>query len=276
MTHLDRAVADPVLAELTGPDGRFEIVREDVLGVETQVYRERMRTLRELVAQSAARADLDFVVQGDEPEDRLTFGAHDARARAVAASLAGLGVGVGDRVALCSANNPDWVVTFWACALVGAVLVPLNAWWKAEELEFGLNDSEAKVLICDERRIGVLRDSLAHVSSLEHVFVIAKDPADARPFSELADGPFDFVESPLAEDDLLAIIYTSGTTGRPKGATLTHRQVIANLSNIVVLGVAAAMRGAPPRAGQGRLQSSSRLVVPLFPVNRCLATLPCN
>ena len=57
---------DPVLAQLTGPGGPFEIVREDVLGVETQVYAQRMRTLRELMAQSAARADLDFVVQGDD------------------------------------------------------------------------------------------------------------------------------------------------------------------------------------------------------------------
>ena len=59
---------DPVLAQLTGPGGPFEIVHEDVLGVDTQVYAQRMRTLRELVAQSAARADVDFVVQGDDAE----------------------------------------------------------------------------------------------------------------------------------------------------------------------------------------------------------------
>ena len=63
-------------------------------------------------------------------------------------------------------------------------------------------------------------------------------------------------ESPLDEDDLLAIIYTSGTTGRPKGATLTHRQVIANLSNIIVLGVA---RGdARHAAARGRGRACSR------------------
>ncbi len=267
---------DPVLAELTGPGGPFEITREDVLGVETQVYRQRMRTLRELVAQSAVRADLDFVVHGDAPEERFTFGAHDARARAVATALARLGVGVGDRVALCSANNPDWVVSFWACALLGAVLVPLNAWWKAEELEFGLNDSEAKVLICDERRAAVLRDGGVRVPSVEHTFVIGKDPARGRPFADLADGPDDPPEAPLAEDDLLAIIYTSGTTGRPKGATLTHRQVIANLSNIIVLGVANTRRGAPPRAAQGGLQTASLLVVPLFHVTGCLSTMTVN
>jgi len=264
---------DPVLAQFTGPGGPFEIVHEDVLGVETQVYAQRMHTMRELMAQSATRANLDFVVQGTDDSDRLTFGQHDARARAVAAGLADLGIGVGDRVALCSANNPDWVVTFWACALLGAVVVPLNAWWKAEELEFGLIDSEAKVLICDGRRIAVIGARLAHIPSLEHVFVVDDAPSQGRRFAELADGAGEFDEAPLDEDDLLAIIYTSGTTGRPKGATLTHRQVIANLSNIIVLGVAAAMRGTPAPEADAGTQSASLLVVPLFHVTGCLSTM---
>ena len=276
---------DPALAQLTAPGGPYEVVCEDVLGVEMQVYRKRMRTLRELMAQSAARADVDFVVQGDAPDDRLTFGEHDARARAVASALARLGVGVGDRVALCSANNPDWIVTFWACAALGAVIVPLNAWWKAEELEFGLNDSEAKVLICDARRLGVIAEHLADIPSVGHVFVIDDLPDDVRAlvparisvgsFSDLRAGPADLDEQPLDEDDLLAIMYTSGTTGKPKGATLTHRQVIANLSNIIVLGIAAAMRGAPARDTEG-LQSASLLVVPLFHVTGCLSTMTVN
>jgi long-chain acyl-CoA synthetase len=264
---------DPVLAQLTGPGGPFEIVREDVLGFDTQVYAKRMRTMRELLAQSAARADLDFVVQGTSAENRLTFGQHDARARAVATALSELGVGVGDRVALCSANNPDWVVTFWACALLGAVVVPLNAWWKAEELEFGLVDSEAKVLICDERRLGVVGPRLAEIPTLQHVFVIGDAPSEGRPFADLTRESGDLDAPPLEEDDLLAIIYTSGTTGRPKGATLTHRQVIANLSNIIVLGVAAAMRGTPTPEATSGVQSASLLVVPLFHVTGCLSTM---
>ncbi len=265
---------DPVLEQLTGPGGPFEIVRENVLGVSTQVYKQRMKTLRELMAQSAARAGVDFVVQGDQ---RLTFGDNDRRARAVASSLARLGIGVGDRVALLSANNPDWVVTFWACAVLGAVVVPMNAWWKAEELEFGLNDAEAKVLIADARRLAVIADRLPGIPSIEHVFVIddAEPVSPARPFTDLASGPDDFDEdaAPLDEDDLLAIIYTSGTTGRPKGATLTHRQVIANLSNIIVFGVAAGMRGTPPPEIESGLQTASLLVVPLFHVTGCLSTM---
>ncbi len=118
----------------------------------------------------------------------MTFGDNDRRARAVASSLARLGIGVGDRVALLSANNPDWVVTFWACSVLGAVVVPLNAWWKAEELEFGLNDAEAKVLIADARRLGVIADRLGNIPSIEHVFVIddAAPEAPAKPFADLA------------------------------------------------------------------------------------------
>ena len=274
---------DPI-AQLTGAGGPFEIVVEDVVGHPMQVYAQRMRTLRELMAQNAARAGVDWIVQEDR---RLTYGEHDRLGRVLAHALAGLGVERGDRVALVSANVPEWVVTWWACAVLGATLVPLNAWWKAEELEFGLGDSEAKVLIADARRLAIMRDRLASLPALEHVFVIeerqrsASDQsrgaadAGARSFSELiADaGDPGMPESPIDEDDVLAILYTSGTTGKPKGATVSHRQAIANVQNIIVMGVAQAMRGTPPPEAEAGLQSSSLLVVPLFHVTGCLSTM---
>jgi long-chain acyl-CoA synthetase len=182
----------------------------------------------------------------------------------------------GDRVALVSANVPEWVITWWACATLGATLVPLNAWWKAEELEFGLSDSEAKVLIADSRRIEIVRRRLGSLPKIERVFVI-DGPGDetVRPFVELiADaGDPGMPESPIDEDDVLAILYTSGTTGKPKGATVSHRQAIANVQNIIVMGVAQAMRGTPPPEAEAGLQSSSLLVVPLFHVTGCLSTM---
>jgi long-chain acyl-CoA synthetase len=270
--------ADSTVQQLTGPGGAFEVVVEDVLGIPTQVYAQRMRSMRELVEQSALRAGTDWLVQGDR---RVTFGAHDEQVRRVAAALASLGVGTGDRVALVSANNPEWVVTFWACAVLGAVLVPLNAWWKSEELEFGLLDSGAKVLIADERRIDALRDRLTELRELIAVFVIQPDGGGAEPvhpvrrFAELlaSPDPGALPTTPLTEDDLVAILYTSGTTGQPKGATVTHRQVIANVQNIIVLGVSQAMRGTPPPEAAAGLQSASLLVVPLFHVTGCLATM---
>jgi long-chain acyl-CoA synthetase len=265
---------DPVIAQLTGPGGPFEIVVEDVLGVPTQVYRQRMRSLRELMEQSALRADLEWLVQGDA---RYTFGEHDRLARVMAQQLAGLGVGRGDRVALVSANVPEWVITFWACAILGAAVVPLNAWWKTEELEFGIQDSESKIVIADSRRIALLRDRIPEMRSVERVFEIGNDAPDAPvlPFAELVEGDADpgMPAGPIDEDDLLAILYTSGTTGQPKGATVTHRQAIANLQNIVVGGVAAAMKGTPPPEAESGLRSAALLVVPLFHVTGCLATM---
>jgi long-chain acyl-CoA synthetase len=263
---------DPV-AQLTGPGAPFEVVVEDVVGHPMLVYKQRMRSLRELMTQNALRADVDWLVQQDR---RLTYGEHDRLARVLARSLAGLGVRRGDRVALVSANNPEWVLTWWACAILGATLVPLNAWWKAEELEFGLTDSESKVLIGDARRIAMLRDRLTELRALEHVFVVdgeAEHPV--RAFGELlaGDGDPGMPETPVDEDDILAILYTSGTTGQPKGATVTHRQAIANVQNIILMGVAQAMRGNPPPEAQAGLQSASLLVVPLFHVTGCLSTM---
>ncbi|HYV58614.1 MAG TPA: class I adenylate-forming enzyme family protein [Acidimicrobiia bacterium] len=274
---LDRVIPaspDPVLAELTGSGGAFEIVTEDVLGVPLQVYKNRLHTLGELVAMADGRADIDFLVQGDS---RLTYGEHNALVRRVAASFLELGVGHGDRVAILSANNVEWVVLWWAAAAIGAVAVPLNAWWKTDELEFGLRDSGAKLVFCDPKRWDAVRDRVDALPDLEHVYVSATEEPDgvARPGGELfGDDPGSVPAADVHEDDLFAILYTSGTTGRPKGATLTHRQALANLQNIFCLGVANARRGgeAAPELSSD-VQSAALLVVPLFHVTGCLSTM---
>jgi len=187
----------------------------------------------------------------------------------LARSLADLGVERGDRVALVSANVPEWVITFWAVAILGATLVPLNAWWKAEELDFGLGDSGAKVLIADARRLAVVADRLSDIPALAHVFEIG-----SAPFAKLLAGDDPGMpDAPIHEDDLLAICYTSGTTGQPKGATLTHRQTIANLQNILALNAASPTRTPALDAG---MQSAALLVVPLFHVTGCLSTMTLN
>ncbi len=168
-----------------------------------------------------------------------------------------------------SANVPEWVITFWAVAILGATLVPLNAWWKAEELEFGLGDSGAKVLIADARRLAVVADRLAEIPALAHVFEIGSEP-----FAKLLAGDDPGMpDAPIDEDDLLAICYTSGTTGQPKGATLTHRQTIANMQNILALNAATPTRTPQLDAG---MRPAALLVVPLFHVTGCLSTMTLN
>jgi long-chain acyl-CoA synthetase len=263
----------PTLAEavatLTAPGGPFEIVTEEVRGVPLQVYKSRMRSMRDLIALADAKGDLDWVVQG---EVRLTFAEHNRRMRALAHRLVEHGVRRGDRVALLSANNPEWVVTFWACAAASAVCVPLNAWWKAEELEFGLADSGARVLVCDQRRFDVVEPVLKGLPDLEQVYVIGTDDLGGGP------DPGGLPDVEVDEDDIAGIFYTSGTTGKPKGATVTHRQVIANLQNILCIGIAQTMSGSgpPPAELSGRGQAGSLLVVPLFHTTGCHSTMVLN
>jgi len=90
--------------------------------------------------------------------------------------------------------------------------VPLNAWWKAEELEFGLNDSGAKVLIADARRLESLRSRLVEMRELTHHFEIGTPE-----FAALLEGDDPRMPTtPIDEDDVLAILYTSGTTVSPR------------------------------------------------------------
>jgi long-chain acyl-CoA synthetase len=269
--------ADPVVEQLTGPGGAFETVEETVLGFPMQVYKNRLGSLRDLIVAADARAGVDFLVQGDR---RLTFDQHNAAVRSAAEAMGRLGVRHGDRVAIVSANTAEWVVLFWAAAAIGAVAVPLNAWWKTEELHFALEDCGAKLLSCDARRWELVRDVVDRLPALEHVFVMDRvmdgdEPGGAaRPGAELMSGAIDALpEVVVAEDDLLAILYTSGTTGRPKGATITHRQVVANLQNIFCLGVAGAMKGNAAPELTSADQPASLLVVPLFHVTGCLSTM---
>ena len=268
---------DDALAELTGPGGLFEVITEPVLGTTLRVYRSRMRSMRELVAQGDTKGDAEFLVQGDR---RLTYAEHNALVRRAVGELLGRGVEPGDRVALLSANTVDWVVMFWACASMGAVCVPLNAWWKADELEFGLADSETLVLFCDEKRWEIAREVVDRLPGLEHVFVtgLAAPDGRAEPTTALyeAADPGALPDVDVEEDDLLAILYTSGTTGRPKGATLTHRQAIANLQNIFCVGMATAGRGSSAAEKTRGLRPTTLLVVPLFHVTGCLSTMTLN
>ena len=129
--------------------------------------------------------------------------------------------------------------------------------------------------MCDAKRWVVVRDVVGSLDELEHVLVsdLEAPGGAARPARELlaADDPGVLPDVAVDEDDLLAILYTSGTTGRPKGATITHRQALANLQNLACLGAIAAAQGsAPPRSD---VQTAYLLVVPLFHVTGALSTM---
>ncbi|MFZ6005340.1 MAG: class I adenylate-forming enzyme family protein [Actinomycetota bacterium] len=273
--------AAEVRAQLTGPGGMFEITTAEVLGRQMEVYANRMPSLRSVAEVGLMRGDdQPFIVYGDRTYGFATFVrtansvAHALRERFALAK--------GDRVAVLSQNNPEWCLSFWATVSQGAILVGLNGWWTTDEIEYGLQDSGAKVLVADRKRFERIAPSLDAAPDLEHVFLIDCTAADVglagdprvNEFSALTGSPTDdFVDEEIAEDDPAVIFYTSGTTGRPKGAISTHRSMIANLQNTMYNAVAGSMSGggALPDAGAG--QNVSLFTSPLFHVSGCHSTL---
>jgi len=276
-----------VQAMLTGPGGMFEVATEDVDGVAMKMYTNRFGTLRDVAATGRQRGDAEeHVVYGDR---RYGFATFVALANSVSAHLASdAGIGHGDRVAILSANNPEWVLAFWGTVDLGAIVVGLNGWWKADEIVYGLRDSGSRVLVADRGRFGRVAGRLGECPDLEAVYLVDPEPSgfsgrDAGPdplvrrFDELTDEPRpDLPTTAIDEGDAAVIFYTSGTTGRPKGAVSTHRSMIANLQNTVFNAVASSMTdgdaglgGASPGGGVPGAQTASLLTSPMFHVSGC-------
>src|SRR5207247_8394799 len=109
---------------LTGPGGAFEVATEEVNGIPMKVFKERMHSLRELPALARNRGDETFIVYGDR---RYGFAEFLDLANSVSTRLAAdYGIGRGDRVAVLSANNPEWCLAFWGTVDLGAILGGLN------------------------------------------------------------------------------------------------------------------------------------------------------
>lgn len=161
--------------------------------------------------------------------ERLSYARFAARIELAAAALKQeLGVGRGDRVAILSLNRPDYLVLLYACARLGAMLVPLN--WRlaiAEQL-FILTDSGAKVLVLEQAFEGVLPE-LAQTGAATSVVGLDFAPARGTTLDSLLDRSEGSGRNPHIDLSCpLLIVYTSGTTGRPKGAVLRQEALLWN------------------------------------------------
>ena len=136
-------------ALLTTPGGKFEIETVEIGGVPTRTWKNAPPSLAWLIQASRAYGDNVFTVYEDE---RVTFEANYRAVATLAAKLQEIGIGAGDRIAIAMRNLPEWPVIFFAAASIGAIVVPLNAWWTAGELEYGIDDSGARLLFVDDER----------------------------------------------------------------------------------------------------------------------------
>ncbi|WP_280358354.1 class I adenylate-forming enzyme family protein [Nocardia otitidiscaviarum] len=211
-----QALAAQVAAKLTGPGGPFELTVEEVLGAPVPLLADRARSLLELLEGSRAHGDRDYLVTA---ERTVTFAEHAEAAGALAAALAQrYGIGKGDRIGILAANDPDWVLTFWAAQCLGAIPVGYNAWWAPREIAYGLEHTQPVVVIADAKRAELLAETGTRIPvlTMERDLPVLVDEYRGE-----------FPRTAVAEDDPAVILYTSGTTGHPKGVVHTHRNLVA-------------------------------------------------
>jgi acyl-CoA synthetase (AMP-forming)/AMP-acid ligase II len=209
--HDDEQLSPEQRAALVGPGAPFERTIEPVLGVDTEVFVQRPHDLVEVLRNAATQfGDRPFLVF---PEETVTFAELPERVGAVAAVLADEhGVRKGDRVAFASANSLDYALAEFAVVSLGAIIVGLNGWWTGPELAYGVQLTTPKVLFGDDVRLARLAEvGVEGVPMLPMLSVHGRAPLP---------------EVEIDEDDPFMILFTSGTTGRPKGATLTHRNLV--------------------------------------------------
>ena len=189
-----------------------------------------------LQIQAAESPDATFLIYQDR---RLTFSQVDARATALAAALAELGVEKGDRIAIDLPNWPEFVISMFAAAKVGGVIVPLNPRYTVPELQYMLRHSEATVVISAENFNGIdylqlFEGFLTSLPDLQYLVTVGEEDLwyDDRiyQFEDLissGEGRVLPAVTITPNEDVFAILYTSGTMGKPKGVALTHTNLLS-------------------------------------------------
>lgn len=271
-------------AMLTAKGAPFEMTEANVLGINMRTYVNAPPNLKFIFDASRAWGDLTVAVYNDE---RVNYKAlTNAAAKLSEIFVNEYGVKKGDRVALIMRNLPEWMVVFWAAVLAGAIIAPLNAWWTAEELEYGLNDCGAKLAIMDGGSLARTASILGNVKTLENVIVArarANVPAQIKTLESLIGDSKSWnalpnIDAPNVEllpDDVVTLFYTSGTTGSPKGAYGTHRNCITNLMNLMLAQARMFIRRGekPPEPDPTLPRKATLLSIPLFHVTACHAVM---
>jgi acyl-CoA synthetase (AMP-forming)/AMP-acid ligase II len=180
---------------------------------------------RATVARHGAREAL--IVDGR----RLGYAGLDRSVDRLAGNLARRGVKQGERVGLLLGNDPVFLIAVLACARLGAVAMPIGTRQKAPELEYLLNDSGAAALIFDSEFAGNL-PAANSVPGLRLRVVVGGAVAGAEPVAALLAPAAPPLPPPIAEEDTAIILYTSGTTGKPKGAMLSHLNIVHSVIHL--------------------------------------------
>lgn len=185
--------------------------------------------------------DRAFLVFGDKT---LTYAQVEQRAGALAAALSELGVEPGDRIAIDLPNWPEFIISMFAVAKLGAVMVPLNPQYTVGELQYMLRHSQANVVISAENYndtdyLELFERFLTALPDFQYLVTVGEEELwyDDRIYQFedlLSSGEGRRLERPeVRADDVFAILYTSGTMGKPKGVVMTHANLLGTAAETV-------------------------------------------
>ncbi|MEO8605292.1 MAG: class I adenylate-forming enzyme family protein [bacterium] len=270
MSASDPPSYEQALASLTAPDGRFAIVDSVVRGLPMRRFRDAPATLRDFADAARAKGDAPYLVYENE---RYTYAEVLARVDGLAAALLQrYAIRRGDRVAIAMRNYPEWIVAYFATTSIGAVAVGINAWWTTDELDYGLRDCGARLLLADAERLARVQPLLPALAPLGlRVIAVRADPDETLPpgverYEDIlvANAGAARPEVEVAADDDAMILYTSGTTAHPKGVVSTHDAILQSLYAFACRALAAA--AARPPKEPHPFPTCYILIVPLFHV----------
>ena len=188
------------------------------------------QNLGELLSASAAHhSRRTAIVFGSK---KISYSQLDELTSRLARGLVAAGMGKGVTIALLLDNCPEFIISYYACLKAGCTVVPVNFMFKMEEAKFILQDSRAVALITSRAYLEMAKELLLRVDSLKYVICVnkTKEPGSLD-FEKLRKAHGHTALPQVEPSDLAVILYTSGTTGHPKGAMLSHYNLISNVAD---------------------------------------------
>ena len=229
-------------------------------GIITNEYASFPDSLRKYFDFAVMHGEKEFLVFEDE---RFTFGEAFKIAAKFGNALINAGIKKGDKVSICMQNNPEFMFAYMGIVGIGAVCVPLNSWWVPNEVIYGIEHSQSKLLLADQKRLQGLES--INITKIISSYTPDETFTDFKEFIKNESDEWPEVE--ISRDDDATIYYTSGSTGRPKGVLSTQRGLISSMFSWAFM--ASVLSEREKRLGKDSTSlasgdSSILLCVPLF------------
>jgi len=257
-------IFNEVVKQVTAKGQMFET--KEVLndnGVTYTEYANFAENLKQFFDIGLTHEEKDWLVYENE---RYTYKEVYERSAQVANALIATGIKKGDRVAICMQNNPEYIFSFMGIMGMGAVCVPLNSWWVPSEVIYGLEHSDAKLLIADKKRL----QGLESMPDVIKVVTTYADDENFTSFNSFVEGQSSsWPEVEINRNDYASIYYTSGSTGRPKGVLSSQKGILSTMFSWTCYSVVASQIAAKTNPDATPLVSPDLAVlhcVPLFHV----------